>query len=391
MERMILTFMIGCLLSVLPADAKNTSKDGNAQHRAQAFLLEDNIHEALTAYAIAVAEAQDHRNAGQGVCGDLLAEYAYALALYHEFDASLLNIDRARIAGTKYGDFYAAQILTAMGYDAAGQKLMLQAKVPQWISASYAALTAGHQTTVSLSKENPRDLLKRANRLAANQQTIQSIALFEQLSAAYPNTYGVYVDYSTVWEKMGRMDCASELLKQGIDRMPATLRDGEKGGIFSNHLQTVEQKRMQYENASWFKKMLGLNPPRLMTYVGASMAKDFWSLNGRMGVYTSNKFSASLNVGISNYSDVSMVNIGLSAYKGFGIFVVGLGVNEQFSKEENVFSLAPSVGLSFLNKAQTSSFDITLNGYVPLSSDQKFSYSISVGKTIYFDLNGLLK
>ena len=93
----------------------------------------------------------------------------------------------------------------------------------------------------------------------------------------------------------------------------------------------------------------------------------------------------------STVNDETMGNIGLSAYKAFGVFVVGLGVNQQFAKEANVFSLAPSVGLSFLNKSQTSSFDVTLNGYVPFSSDQEFSYSISVGKTIYFDLNGILK
>ena len=134
-----------------------------------------------------------------------------------------------------------------------------------------------------------------------------------------------------------------------------------------------------------------MNPPKMMTYVGASAAKDFYSLNGRMGLYTSNKFSASVNVGLNYASEELSGSIGVSAYKAWGIFVGGLGITDMFGKETNTFSLTPSVGLSFLNKSQTSSFDIMVNGYVPFSSEQKFTYSISIGKTIYFDLNGLLK
>lgn len=139
------------------------------------------------------------------------------------------------------------------------------------------------------------------------------------------------------------------------------------------------------------KRLLGMNPPKLMTYVGASAAKDMYSLNGRMGLYTSNKFSASLNVGLNYASEEFSGSIGVSGYKAWGIFVGGLGITDMFGKDSNTFSLTPSVGLSFLNKGQTSSFDIMVNGYIPFSSEQKFSYSISIGKTIYFDLNGLLK
>ena len=116
-----------------------------------------------------------------------------------------------------------------------------------------------------------------------------------------------------------------------------------------------------------------------------------YSLNGRMGVYTSNKFSASLNVGLNYANEKFYGSIGISGYKTWGIFVGGLGITDMFGKDSNTFSLTPSVGLSFLNKKQNSSFDIMVNGYIPFSSEQKFSYSISIGKTIYFDLNGLLK
>lgn len=391
MKRLFLTIWMGCLLAELSAYADGVNQNDKLQQRAQAALLADSLHEALDAYSLAVSEAQEHRNGGRGVSGDLLAEYAYTLALHHDFEAALMNIDRARLVSAKYGDFYAAQILIVMGHEKAAKTLMTDAKVPQWISGSYQALTDRHKTQVIISTDASSATQKRANRLAANKQTIQSIALFEELLASHPQQYSIDVDYSTVWEQMGRLAYASELLQQGIDKMPQALRDGQKGQIFRNHKQTVDQKRMSYENASWFKKMIGQNPPKLMTYVGASMAKDIFALNGRLGLYTSNKFSASLNLGVSSYDNETISNIGLSAYKTFNIFVVGLGVNQQFAKDANVFSLAPSAGLSFLNKSQTSSFDLMLNGYVPFSSDQKFSYSISVGKTIYFDLNGILK
>ena len=129
----------------------------------------------------------------------------------------------------------------------------------------------------------------------------------------------------------------------------------------------------------------------MMTYVGASAANDMYSLNGRMGLYTSNKFSASLNLGLNYGGEQFSGSIGLSAYKAWGILVGGVGITDTFGKDTNVLSLTSSIGLSFLSKDQTSSFDIMVNGYVPFSSGQKFSYGISLGKTIYFDLNGLLK
>lgn len=347
------------------------------------------IELALEQYAQSVQNVEKRRNAGHGVSGDLLAEYAYVLALHNDFEAALMNIDRARMVGTKYGDFYAAQVLTLMGYDKAAQQLMKQAKTPEWIDGIYQGLNEKHQTTASINRDAPDVALKRANKLAANKQTIQAMALFEELAALYKDTYIIYVDYSTVWESLGYYAYAANLLQKGIDLMPQ--EENENKQIFLSHLTKVNGMKARYENPSWTKRIFGMNPPKLMTYVGASAAKDMYSLNGRMGLYTSNKFSASLNVGLNYAGEKFSGSIGVSGYKAWGIFVCGLGITDMFGKDMNMFSLTPSVGLSFLNKRQTSSFDITLSGYVPFSSDQEFSYSISIGKTIYFDLNRLLK
>lgn len=350
------------------------------------------IHESTVQYFNVIYNEQTNRSTGNGVSGDLLAEYAYVLALHHDFEAALMHIDRARMVGTKYGDFYAAQVLTLMGYTDAAQQLMKQAKVPDWINGIYQGLNEKYVTTASINRDAPETALKRANKLAANRQTIQAIALFEELAKLYDKTYIIYVDYSTVWESLGYYAYAAHLLQKGIDLMPeepGTLQQNKQ--IFQNHLTKVNQMKAGLENASWLKRLLGMNPPKMMTFVGASAAKDMYSLNGRLGVYTSNKFSASLNVGMNYASEEFSGSIGVSGYKAWGIFVGGLGITDMFGKDQNTLSLTPSVGLSFLNKNQTSSFDIMVNGYIPFSSEQKFSYSISIGKTIYFDLTRILK
>lgn len=357
-----------------------------------ALVKDGNIGEALVYYASISCQMQNNRNAGSGVDGNLLSEYAYALALHHDFEAALMNIDRARTVGAKYGDFYAAQVLAVMGNKDAAQQLMRRAKVPVWINGIYQGLNEKYKTTASINHGTPETALKRANKLAANGQTIQAIALFEELIKLYEGgkvPFIIYVDYSTVWESIGNYAYAAQLLQKGLDLMPQ--EESESKQIFTNHLTKVNAQKKLFENDSWAKKLLGVAPPKMMTYVGASAAKDMYSLNGRMGLYTSNKFSAALNLGLNYGGEQFSGSIGISAYKAWGVFVGGLGVTDTFGKDQNVFSLTPSVGLSFLNKSQTSSFDIMLNGHIPFSKGQNFTYSISIGKTIYFDLNGLRK
>lgn len=156
---------------------------------ARKQLQNSQIHESTVQYLNVICNEQSNRSSSKGVDGDLLAEYAYVLALHHDLEAALMYIDRARIVGTKYGDFYAAQVLTLMGYTDAAQQLMKQAKVPDWINGIYQGLNEKHQTTASINRDAPDVALKRANKLAANKQTIQAMALFEELAALYKDTY----------------------------------------------------------------------------------------------------------------------------------------------------------------------------------------------------------
>jgi len=354
---------------------------------ARVSLKQGNISDALVQYSKAVESAKDSRNSGKGVSSDLLAEYAYTLALHHDFDASLLNIDRAYNLGCKNYEFYASQILELMGHDEASIEMRKDAKAPDWINGIYQKQISEHQTKVTMSVDNPETTLKNANKLGANGQYTQSIVLFEELKNAYPKVNIVYIDYSTVWETLGHLSYAAKLLKQGIDK----IEEEEDKEAFSKHLSELTQSASMIEKMPFAKKLLGVGIPKMMIYVGASAAKDTYSLNSRMGIYTSNKFSASLNLGLNYGNEQFSGSIGISAYKAWGIFMCGIGLNDQFTEDNNIFSLAPSVGLTFLNKSQTSSFDITISSYIPLTSDGKVTYNFSIGKTIYFDLNSIFK
>lgn len=395
--KQIIIFIISMVFSSITSAKPNKQQssiykiiEANAYDNiAKSSLKQEDVTKAIYYYSLSITNAKNARNAGRGVSGDLLAEYAYALALHHDFEAALMNIDRARMVGTKYADFYSAQVLTLMGYEDAAQQLMKQAKLPEWIDGVYSVLNIKYKTKASINNDAPSDALKRANKLAANHQTIQAIALFEELKQRYPDTYITYIDNSALWETLGHYAYASQLLQKGISLMPHELAENKQ--VFEHHLTKVNDLKLKFENASWLKQLLGMNPPKMMTYIGASAAKDMYSLNSRLGFYTSNKFSASLNVGVNYYNEEFSGSIGASVYKAWGVFVGGIGLTDMFNKESSTLNLSPSLGLSFLNKAQTSSFDITLTGYIPFSSEQKFSYSISLGKTIYFDFNGLTK
>ncbi len=351
---------------------------------AQSQLNAGEIDTALVLYAKAIEEAQKNRIGGNGVNGDLLAEYAYALALHHNFEAALINIDRAMALGAKYGNFYASQILTVMGYSEAAEQFMGEVKVPEWISNDFQNLTSKYSTKISFNRDEPQDALKRASKLAANGQIIQAVALFEELLSFYPDVYIIYADYSAVWEKLKKYECASKMLKKGIDLIP---QDNETKATFNTHLNEIHEAWRKNTSNTWAKKIFGAGTPKLMTYAGASFAGKTFSLNGRIGAYTSKKFSGSINLGLSFASKQASGNIGISAYKGWGIFLAGLGVTDYFSKKSNSIGISPQVGLSILNKNQTASFDITLGGYIPFSKNPTVSYSISIGETVYISLS----
>lgn len=380
--------MLGAVSAQSVADISGIRVGGASTTKiAQVNLKLGDLDKALLCYSMAVREAKGNRKSGSGVDGTLMAEYAYALALHHDFEAALIAMDRARALGTKYGDFYSAQVLTVMGHEDAARQFMEGCKIPDWINGIFQTLTPKYAVApIYIGTGTSQEVLTRANKLSAGKQSLQSIVLFDELVAKNPNVYMVHVDYSALWENLGRYAYAERLLEKGISLMPHDTATAEMRGAFEGHLASMRKTDSTVQQSQILKRLLGKEPPRMIMYAGASVANKVYSLNGRFGVYGSNKLSASFNIGLSIANGQFMGSMGLSAYKAWSVFVAGLGVGTQFTAESFTLGITPSVGLSFLNKAQTSSFDITLSGFVPIVSESTISYSLSIGKTFYIDV-----
>jgi len=378
------------LLVVHVAMAHAQRVDGFYRMQTQVSLREGNVGRAVMLYSQWVDLAKESRNAGKGVSGELLAEYAYALALHHDFEAALINIDRAMALKASNGIFFAGQILTIMGYDMAAFQLSgyvpgqyyKVSKYSNWLNGTFSSLTDKYRTKTTINRDSPQEALKRAAALADRGQVVQAIALYEELMEQYPNVYIIPASYSTLWENHGNRVYAATLLKRSIGLMGS--EGPSERAAFVEHLKKLEA----VAPAGFSKLTKGM---QMIVYTGASFGKGMSSLNGRVGVSTESKFSTSLNANLMIWDKTLFGTIGLSAYKTWSFFVVGIGVSKQFSKTSGAWGLAPSVGLTFINKTQTVSFDITAAGQIPFASETRYSYSLSIGTTFYLDFKSKMR
>lgn len=339
------------------------------------LLAGNHIPEAISAYAVLVKEAQENRKAGKGVSGDLLAEYAYALALSHDYEAALMYIDRGRALKGKYQDYLAGQILRVMGYDAAAGPLEEGVNPPERLSRICPTLTAIHRLSLHPSDGLYKEDLVRTQQLASQGQSIQALALLEGMRIANGDKSTLLVAESVVWENLGKKPYAVELLQRAVTiKSSDGGRRQEQSAVYRQHLDLLEQTPAPKRFS-----------PGLMVYGGAAYAAGLFSLNGRVGLYTKNQFSVAINLGTSFGNNQVVGNLGLSGYKNWKIFLFGLGINDQFSKGSNVFSLSPTFGISIPNDTQTASWDIIANLYLPIGSGSGITYSLSFGRTVYLD------
>jgi len=334
---------------------------------------------AILLFSNAIEQAKDSRNASTGVDGDLLGEYAYALALNHDYEAALINIDRCRTLPGKYQDFYTAQVFYVMGFEEASSVMSRNADIPASLRSSYGPLNGKYASRARISGMAPGETLKRANEIAAKGLVIQAIALLEELRTGFPEEPLVYINESAVWETMGYYKHAENLLRKGIQLMPSNPENKIKIQTYKKHLTSLsgETDRIRTSRSA----------PGLMIYGGASYTSGLFSVNSRIGLYTSSLLSVSLNAGLSFSEEHVLGNIGISGYKTWKCFVLGAGLTDQIEGKSHQLCFTPAVGLSFLNKNRSSSFDIMLNLMVPFSSNGTLTYSVSIGKTVYLDFN----
>lgn len=353
---------------------------GQPLKKAQKAKLEEArnavINERFTRAIELYAELAKEDASGKGVKSDLMAEYAYVLALSHNFDFALAYIDKARLNKSKFTDFYTMQVLNIMGFPELASKFQTK-EIPDWLIADYKTLKSRYGVRNPDEASVPRTELDRAYKLLSQKQYIRSVVILNRLECSYPEAYVIPVVNSLAWECIGNKEQAAWCLEKAFQMMDEK-ESSEQKDAYMQHLNSLKSNK-----GGTAIKSVGKFSPRFCTYLGAYAAKGMFSINGRAGIYTNNLFSTSLNVSINRANEQFSYNVGLSAYKTWRIFMGGLGVSYHFGGENGSLNLTPCAGLTFLNEKKTSSWDIMLNCYVPFSSDGQFSYGITIGKTIY--------
>ena len=343
------------------------------------MILAGQIPQAIQTYA-QLAKKENPNTA-------IFSEYAYALALGGVYDGALVNLDMARYLGafSERDYFYAGQVFALMGPCKADTCLLKQSAVPKWIYPKYGELYQKYRLDAPLpQRDSLQAVFNRANNLAALGLNFQSMYLFDELTKIYPEEFLFHVGYSIPLEKAGLREVAANELETGIRLMPDTSIYAEARTAFTQRLDQLSKPTSEAKVLPELVNKLKKFNPKTMLYFGGMLSKDYKSLDGRFGVYLSDGFNASLNMGISGNSAATYFNIGLSGYRRLGkVFVVGLGLNEQAGNGSGVLSVVPTVGVSLVNPERYASWDFFLNIYCPLQKDASTVYGFSIGRSFY--------
>lgn len=380
MKRYVLTLCVA--LCAVMAHASSPDR-----RQCRDLILSGSFDDAVRGYAALVESARAARDEIAGVDEELLAEYAYSLALAGYFDGAVVNIDRARLLGKTHTDFYTAQILSLMSYPELAAEFWTESQeAPSWIAGAYKSLVDKYKSTPVINGSDLETSFRKANMLASRRQFVQSVVIYQELADNYPGNAAVHVGYSTVLEKMNRLPAAARELQKGISGLSPEQTAASEA--FNAHLVSLNAQIKASAPKNWFDRLMDEYEPSTMLYAGGAAGTDVFSLSGRLGFYTNNNISGSLNIGYAYAGSNHSFNIGVAAYQTIGRIIYGLGINESISSSDSIFSITPAVGLSFMNKEKNASYDILLNLMMPLKQGYPTNTLISFGRTFYFSYKG---
>jgi len=354
---------------------------------ARELVNSENINDAISVYAQLVAK--------DSTVFIYQVEYAYALALGGIYEAALSHLDISRNKGYKTPEFYyyTSQVFTLMGFaDLAGEiwKEDAKNKPPGWITAKAPDLmkTYGRKTFIPVpeTKKEFNAKFKNANRLASQNSNLLSIALFRDIINQHPNDYIPYIGYSISLEKLGFLELSAQSIEKAISIIQGSPEKAEIKQALDNRLLTIRNKMNVYRTANLFglkeKKGDAMNPQMLM-YVGAMIGSGVTSLNSRIGYFMSETSNGSVDIGLTSSSGNTNINLGLSFYGRDRMFVYGAGLVCNVGAS-SYLSAKITVGLSFMNKNHTGSFDIFFDGNQSLSKTSPSTITLSIGRSVYF-------
>lgn len=359
--------------------AKRAFENGNDTVACHEAVRSGRFDLAVQLYAAEIKRQQERRDNDHGVDGEVVAEYAYALAASHNFEYALVNIDRARAMKAKHADFYTNQVLTLMGNRKLADEFSL-ADMPEWVKPVCDTVRVKRSVEYEPGDSSTvrRTELDNVRRLAGSGQYVQALVLLRQLEEAYPGEYILPAVESAIWEKTGKREAAATCLNDAIKMMDNTVEKSE----YSKRLEELKKSNLPLMKS--VKKVMTENRVRTMVYAGGTIAKGNYALNTRVGVYTYNQYSASLNLSFIFTEGGFSGSLGLFGYKTWKFLMGGMGLSCMFSKGGGSVYLVPTVGVTFPNSNHTASFDVTFNCYVPLMKEAAFNWGLSFGRTFYF-------
>lgn len=385
-RRAIILLMAMLVASQLPGmvPALNpAAHSGAAVDAARALVITENFDDAALAYArLLAADSTD---------AALNAEFAYVLALEGMYDAALIRLDRVRLSEKTVTDFYAHEVLTLMGHAQLADNL-LQETAPDWIRDKGPQYLEKYSRTSlsadSLRTEDLTERFKRANRLTTRNASLQSITLFEDLIRQAPGEYLIYVGYSIALERADQADLAASALETGLVLLKEQPGQESNIAILEKRLGTLKQKAetgaKSGTSATAVQAGSEIFNPRMMAYAGGFVSSSYTSLNGRVGSFFTRSNYATFDFGMTSSGGSTYANLGFTVFDRQKIFVLGFGLTGSFGEGSSIFYSKISMGPSFMNKKGTASFDIFLDGKVPLKKGYSTQLGLSIGRSFYF-------
>ena len=250
-------------------------------------------------------------------------------------------------------------------------------EAPSWISDNYIELRQQRCRNAMLGTDGPERVFARANTSASAGQYVYALVLYDELAMGFPEQLQFTMGKIVLLEQLGKTQAAVKMISTVDDK---ATKDNVAGQILEGHLSYL--KKATEKESSPVRKALGsLN---YTAYIGGSLSKDLYSIDGRVGICTSKQYSLSANVGMAICNKQPSFSFGVSAYKTFGLFMVGIGLNNRIANKNFLFTISPSGGISIPDPDGSGSYDIIANVQLPLTQGSSATFSLSFGRTFYF-------
>lgn len=382
---------IGCtllLIKPLASTAQYVYTDASLQKQldeVRRHVVNEQFTEAVKEYSFLVKSNNNKT---------VSAEYAYALALTGCYDGAIMNLDKIIASGQADKDvlFYISQVLKLMEYDTIAElfwSFSPQNNVypPNWISSQYVTMVEKHKFKATVNTDDFGTALRRANKLADQQQYIQSIVLFLELIETYPDQYLPCIGLSALLENLGFKKTAAEFLQKGIERMGVDRQRIDPYGVYEQHLEKLKRETND-GSLSKLGKQGNPNPQvpqrKQFIHTGLSYFNNAFAFNMMYGFYTSENTSFSINLGYTHFGEDSSVSGDLSFnFRWWQDEIIGLSLSSQYAGETVDFGAGGRVGWALPLSNGSSSIDFLINlNYYFTSGQMRKTYSI--GYTRYF-------